>query len=282
MPSSGVTDQVLAVAPGQSTGLIWKTVAGVGNAGNVNWINVQTDHGATGNGTTDDWAALQAAADSAAATGRPILLPSGSYDISKPWVIGLDKTATASSSQAHADELIVFFEPGARITTHSSFTTSVANPTEKPMILVLGSDTRLLYPRAAGTGTKGNGVGIRIGGGKNWRGVDNQTGALGAAITTTGQTSITVTTGTRDSFPDVEGFFIEIDGERMFVRGGAGTTTWTVIRGEAGGDAAETHSNGATITLFGFQTVYRTATYSPNVTSAGTWYPIRHQREFYF
>jgi len=65
---------------------------------------------------------------------------------------------------------------------------------------------------------------------------------LAAAITTTGETSITVTSET--SFPAVD-FIISIDTECLLVTN-VSTTTWTVTRGYEGSTAA-THLNGATI-----------------------------------
>lgn len=68
---------------------------------------------------------------------------------------------------------------------------------------------------------------------------------LSAAITTTGQTSITVTSAT--GFPGSGNYSIQIDNEVLLVTAGQGTTTWTVSRGTNGSTAA-THSNGAVIT----------------------------------
>lgn len=65
---------------------------------------------------------------------------------------------------------------------------------------------------------------------------------LAAAITTTGETSITVTSET--SFPAVQ-FIISIDTEAMLVTN-VSTVTWTVTRGYEGSMAA-THTNGTAI-----------------------------------
>jgi hypothetical protein len=51
--------------------------------------------------------------------------------------------------------------------------------------------------------------------------------ALGGAA---GNTTLTVSGLT--GFPTVNNFFIQIDSEHMLVTGGAGTTTWTVVRGQ--------------------------------------------------
>ncbi len=63
---------------------------------------------------------------------------------------------------------------------------------------------------------------------------------LSAAITTTGQTVITVTAGTNIA----NGDFLQIDSEIMQVSSGGGTTSLTVTRGQQGTSAA-THANGA-------------------------------------
>lgn len=76
--------------------------------------------------------------------------------------------------------------------------------------------------------------------------MSQQQTSLGAAITTVGQSSITVSDYL--GFPASGAFSILIDAELLRVTAGNGTTTWTVTRGYAGTTAA-THSNGATITL---------------------------------
>lgn len=72
-----------------------------------------------------------------------------------------------------------------------------------------------------------------------------QSTTLSAAITTTGATSISVTSAS--GFPGSGNYAIQIDSEVLLVTGGQGTTTWTVTRGY-NGSAAATHSNGATVT----------------------------------
>lgn len=72
-----------------------------------------------------------------------------------------------------------------------------------------------------------------------------QSTTLSAAITTTGATSISVTSAT--GFPGSGNYTIQIDSEVLLVTGGQGTTTWTVTRGY-NGSAAATHSNGETVT----------------------------------
>ncbi|MFF4403606.1 hypothetical protein [Streptomyces sp. NPDC001404] len=69
---------------------------------------------------------------------------------------------------------------------------------------------------------------------------------LSAAITTTGATSMTVTSAA--AFPSSGTYYIQIDSEVIAVTAGQGTTTWTITRG-ANGSTAATHSNGATVTL---------------------------------
>lgn len=75
--------------------------------------------------------------------------------------------------------------------------------------------------------------------------MSQQKTSLSAAITTTGQASISVTDYL--GFP-VVAFSILIDSEVLRVTAGFGTTTWTVSRGYAGTTAA-THLNAATVTL---------------------------------
>lgn len=69
---------------------------------------------------------------------------------------------------------------------------------------------------------------------------------LAAAITTVGQSSITVSA--YQGFPTTAAFTILIGTELLQVTSGYGTTTWTVTRGYDSTTAA-THLNGATITL---------------------------------
>lgn len=73
---------------------------------------------------------------------------------------------------------------------------------------------------------------------------------LAAAITTTGQTAITMTANSM--FPQTEvngGFFVQIDSEVVFVTAGAGSNSWTIARAQFGTTAA-THSNGAAVTQY--------------------------------
>lgn len=73
----------------------------------------------------------------------------------------------------------------------------------------------------------------------------NQKTTLAAAITTTGQSSITVSAFV--GFPTSAAFTILVDTELLRVTAGYGTTTWTVTRGYLSTTAA-THSSGATVT----------------------------------
>lgn len=72
-----------------------------------------------------------------------------------------------------------------------------------------------------------------------------QSTTLAAAITTTGQTSIQVTSAA--GFPGSGNYCFQVDGEVILVTAGQGTTTWTVTRGY-NGSTATTHANGATVT----------------------------------
>lgn len=75
---------------------------------------------------------------------------------------------------------------------------------------------------------------------------NNAASTLSAAITTTGATSMAVTSAAL--FPSSGNYIIQIDTELLLVTGGQGTTTWTVQRG-AEGSAAATHLILAPVTL---------------------------------
>jgi len=73
---------------------------------------------------------------------------------------------------------------------------------------------------------------------------------LNGAIASTGATSMTVTANA--SFPQSitqGGFYVQIDNEIVQVTAGAGTNTWTIVRGVMGSTAA-THSNGAAVNQY--------------------------------
>src|SRR5579872_4761912 len=69
---------------------------------------------------------------------------------------------------------------------------------------------------------------------------------LSASISSTSVATMSVTANA--SFPPSGEFFILVDSEIMLVTQGAGTNSWTMIRGMCGTTAA-THSNGATVTM---------------------------------
>jgi prepilin-type N-terminal cleavage/methylation domain-containing protein len=71
------------------------------------------------------------------------------------------------------------------------------------------------------------------------------TTTLTAAISTTSQTSITVASAS--GFPTVVPYLVKVDDEILLVDSGAGTTTWTVKREQAGTVAA-THAASAAVT----------------------------------
>jgi prepilin-type N-terminal cleavage/methylation domain-containing protein len=71
------------------------------------------------------------------------------------------------------------------------------------------------------------------------------TTTLAAAISSTSQTSITVASAA--GFPTVIPYLVKVDNEILLVDAGAGTTTWTVTRGQAGTTAA-THAAAAPVT----------------------------------
>ena len=67
---------------------------------------------------------------------------------------------------------------------------------------------------------------------------------LAAALTTTDGTGITVDSA--DGFPSSGSYIIRIESELMVVSAGAGTTSWTVSRGQYGTTAA-THAQGKSV-----------------------------------
>jgi hypothetical protein len=75
---------------------------------------------------------------------------------------------------------------------------------------------------------------------------DNAVTTLAAAITTTTQTPITISSAT--GFPGSGNYVVEIDSEQMLVTSGQGSTSWGVTRAYAGTVAA-THLNSAPVTL---------------------------------
>lgn len=68
------------------------------------------------------------------------------------------------------------------------------------------------------------------------------------ASTISSTSTATITVASASGFPPSGEYAIQIDSEIMLVTQGAGTTSWTVIRG-FGGTTAATHSNGATVTM---------------------------------
>jgi prepilin-type N-terminal cleavage/methylation domain-containing protein len=73
---------------------------------------------------------------------------------------------------------------------------------------------------------------------------DASTTLSGAITASTSPLSV----GSASGFPATGRFRIQIDSEMMFVTAGAGTTSWTVIRG-ASSTTAATHAGGAAVTL---------------------------------
>jgi prepilin-type N-terminal cleavage/methylation domain-containing protein len=78
-----------------------------------------------------------------------------------------------------------------------------------------------------------------------YRADSSPTTTLAAAISSTSQTSITVASAT--GFPTVVPYLVTVDDEILLVDAGAGTTTWTVKRAQAGTVAA-THAAAAAVT----------------------------------
>ena len=75
---------------------------------------------------------------------------------------------------------------------------------------------------------------------------NNASTTLSAAITTTGATSMSVTSAA--AFPASGDYVIQIDTELLLITAGQGTTTWTVSRGVESSSAA-THLINAPVTL---------------------------------
>lgn len=73
---------------------------------------------------------------------------------------------------------------------------------------------------------------------------DASTTLTGALTATTSPIAV----GSASAFPSTGTFRIQVDSEIMFVTAGAGTTSWTVVRG-ASSTTAATHASGATVTL---------------------------------
>lgn len=80
------------------------TVAGTLKANGVtDWVNVKT-YGATGDGTTDDTSAIQAAIDAAADGGGVVYLPAGTYSISAALTISSDVALCGAGMDASTIE----------------------------------------------------------------------------------------------------------------------------------------------------------------------------------
>lgn len=88
---------------------------------------------------------------------------------------------------------------------------------------------------------------------------------LSAAISSTGATSMTVTSASQ--FPGSGNYYVLIDSEVVQVTAGQGTTTWTISRGALGTTAA-THSNGAAVS--GMMLWRNTLTSSKTINSGDT------------
>lgn len=106
---------------------------------------------------------------------------------------------------------------------------------------------------------------------------------LSAPITTTGATTISITSGTGIA----NNTTIQIDNEQDLVVSGGGTGTLTVIRG-VNGTTAATHLNGATVSLVSYQITYQQYGPDDSSTSVGTVTPFgqmapgQHQVQVFF
>jgi hypothetical protein len=56
-------------------------------SGITGWINVVSDYGATGNGTTDDTTALQNAINAGSSAQKPVFVPPGTYKTTRSLTI---------------------------------------------------------------------------------------------------------------------------------------------------------------------------------------------------
>jgi hypothetical protein len=130
-PTSGVALNGVASVNGE-TGVVSLTAADVGAdpagtaagltaVGVTDWINVRkAPYSATGNGTSDDTAAIQNALN-AAGTGGVVYLPAGTYRTSAPLVIPPGVTLRGSHGD-HFDNLSGWTQVSARIKALSTFT----------------------------------------------------------------------------------------------------------------------------------------------------------------
>jgi hypothetical protein len=100
LPDLGaVTDICKIVGDHSGSGTFLGTALKGYIGGTVNAINVRdAPYYATGNGTTDDTAALQAAFDAAATSGRTVIIPVGTYKITNTLTIG-NGSASAFSTK---------------------------------------------------------------------------------------------------------------------------------------------------------------------------------------
>lgn len=103
--------------------------------GLVPWVNA-ADFGSDG-------AAIQAAYDSDGGSSKVVVVPRGTWPLSTSLVFGKERT-------------LVWFELGAAVTWSAVTGTT-------PLIQISYSNVHLWQPRVVGSGSKGNGTGIRVG-----------------------------------------------------------------------------------------------------------------------
>lgn len=137
---------------------------------------------------------------------------------------------TGSGTTAVSDVALFTQAPEARVTgTSSQQTTTTTNDTYQVVGTITASTTETI-----------TNVGL----------FDVSTSApqtsLAAAVTSSGQTTITVASAS--GFPGSGNFAIQVGPEAMLVTGGQGTTTWTVTRGYNGSTAQSSIASATSVT----------------------------------
>lgn len=101
---------------------------------------------------SNDHTLIQTALDSLPSTGGEVVLLTGSYSIGSTIYVGANAGLSSFREQTS-----LRFQPGARISW-----SGVTGRT--PLVQVLASNCFVYHPNLVGSGTKGNGIGIQIGG----------------------------------------------------------------------------------------------------------------------
>src|SRR5579875_657931 len=111
----------LAAALGVGGSAVFERAAAAGGPTAVTAFNVR-DYGATGDGTTDDVAAIQAAIDAAAEDGGLVFLPPGTYALGTSIVLrprvhllGSGENATVVTLRAGVERPVLVSPPGVTV-----------------------------------------------------------------------------------------------------------------------------------------------------------------------